>query len=183
MSEEFIDYGQLIDDAMHVIVQKALQRVEKSGLPGSHHFFISFLTEYPGVQISEKLRKKYPEEMTIVLQYQFDDLHVTEEGFSVSLSFDNVKEPLRVPFAALSAFADPSVKFGLQFRHINLEEDLDEEELDALGELEEIDNPPVDTGQNNDAKKAGKSGVASAKKKKSSKKDGNVVNLDAFRKK
>ncbi len=186
MSEEFIDYGQLIDDAMHVIVQKALKRVEKEGLPGSHHFFISFLTEFPGVELSKKLREKYPEEMTIVLQYQFDGLIVEEEGFEVSLSFDNVKERVVVPFAALTAFADPSVKFGLQFRHIDLEEELDDDELEALGELEELETPPPASGQNNSEE--GKAGTtSSAKKKKATKKtaakDGNIVSLDSFRKK
>lgn len=182
MSEEFIDYGQLIDDAMHIIVQKALVRVEKEGLPGSHHFFISFLTEYPGVEISPALRKKYPEEMTIVLQYQFDGLTVTEKGFSVSLSFDNVKEKVVVPFTALTAFADPSVKFGLQFRHVDLEDELTDEELEALGELEELSPPEPATGQNN-VSESKKSATKKTKKKKASEDDDNIVSLDSFRKK
>lgn len=182
MTEEFIDYGQLIDDAMHVIVQKALRRVAKEGLPGNHHFFISFLTEYPGVQLSEKLRQKYPDEMTIVLQYQFEDLRVDDQGFAVSLSFDNIKEKIEVPFAALTAFADPSVKFGLQFRHIDIDEELDDEEIEALGELEELETPPPATGQNNDQGDE-KSGKKSTAKKKRGKKKSNVVSLDTFRKK
>lgn len=181
MSEEFIDYGQLIDDAMHIIVQKALQRVEKEGLPGSHHFFISFLTEFPGVQLSEKLREKYPEEMTIVLQYQFEDLHVTDKGFTVSLSFDNVKEKIVIPFVALTAFADPSVKFGLQFRHVDIEDELTDEELEALGELDELETPPPATGQNNSTDK--KASSAKKKSKKKSSDDDNIVSLDSFRKK
>lgn len=125
MTEDIINYGKLIDDAMHIIVKKALEDViVKHGLPGQHHFFISFLTHFPGVTLSEKLRKKYPNEMTIVLQYQFDDLTVTEHNFSVVLSFDNEKECIVIPFASLTAFADPSVKFGLQFRYV--EEDLEE---------------------------------------------------------
>lgn len=183
MSEEFIDYGQLIDDAMHVIVQKALQRVEKEGLPGSHHFFISFLTEFPGVELSKKLRDKYPDEMTIVLQYQFENLNVDDEGFSVSLSFDNVKEKIVVPFTALTAFADPSVKFGLQFRHVEIDEELSDSELEALSELEELETPPPATGQNNTADKDKSAKGKKKKAKKSTAKDDNIVSLDSFRKK
>lgn len=172
--DNFIDYGQLIDDAMHVIVKRALEIVVEEGLPGDHHFFISFLTQYPGVEISEKLMEKYPEEMTIVLQYQFQDLEVTDEGFQVTLSFDNVKEPLKIPFAALTAFADPAVKFGLQFRYI-----MDDEEALALADLEDyvdgedeldLDQPKIP----NDTKKA---------KRRSQKavKDDNVIALDSFR--
>jgi hypothetical protein len=132
MSNDFIDYGKLIDDAMHIIVRNALQRVSKEGLPGKHHFFISFLTSYPGVVLSDTLRKKYPDEMTIVLQHQFENLKVTDKRFDVVLSFDNVKENIGAPFDALLAFADPSVKFGLQFRQI--EESYEED----ISELEQI---------------------------------------------
>ena len=85
-------------------------------MPGEHHFYISFNTEFPGVRISPRLREKYPEEMTIVLQHQFWDLAVTEHGFEVGLSFSNVPEKLYVPFEAVTGFFDPSVKFGLQVR-------------------------------------------------------------------
>lgn len=128
MSGEYIDYGRLIDDAMHIIVKKALEFVCKNGLPGNHHFFISFLTNYPGVSISPNLKNKYPEEMTIVLQHQFENLIVEEKNFSVRLSFDNVKETIKIPFEALVAFADPGVKFGLQFRHLD---DSDNEKKDT----------------------------------------------------
>ena len=159
-----INYGELIDDAMHIIVRKALEKVIKDGLPGEHHFFISFLTQYPGVKISPALIEKYPEEMTIVLQYQFSDLFVDEKGMGISLSFDNVKESLYIPFMSLTAFADPSVKFGLQFRHVM---DEDYEVDDASSELENItdDNPKSTT------------------KAKSDKCPDNVVTLDSFRKK
>jgi hypothetical protein len=88
-------------------------------MPGEHHFFISFLTKFPGVILSEKLKNRYPHEMTIVLQFQFEELIVEEKSFSVCLSFDNVKEKITIPFVAITAFADPSVKFGLQFRHVD----------------------------------------------------------------
>ena len=124
MEKDPINYGVLIDEAMHVIVKKALDIARDKEKLGDHHFFISFLTEYPGVIISEKLRNKYPHEMTVVLQYQYEDLHVNDNEFSVILSFENIKERITVPFSSLTAFADPSVKFGLQFRHYDIEEEI-----------------------------------------------------------
>jgi hypothetical protein len=121
MAEDIINYSALIDDAMHIIVRESLKIVSKTPLRllGEHHFFISFLTRYPGVSLSKKLLDKYPEEMTIVLQYQFEELIVNDQEFSVTLSFDNVKEKIVIPFKAITAFTDPSVKFGLQFRHVS----------------------------------------------------------------
>jgi hypothetical protein len=169
MNDDFIDYGKLIDDAMHVIVKKALERVSKEGLPGKHHFFISFLTGYPGVILSDTLKKRYPEEMTIVLQHQFEDLKVTDKRFDVVLSFDNVKENIGAPFEALVAFADPSVKFGLQFRHMD---EFDEDELAEIKEFteeSEIIEKPLEKKE--------------TKGKKKGPKENNVVDIDAFRKK
>lgn len=125
MRKEIIDYSVLVDDAMHLIVKKSLEIFSVNYVNTDHHFFISFVTKYPGVVLSDKLKVKFPYEMTIVLQYQFEDLKVKDDHFSVSLSFDGKKENIVIPFAALTAFADPSVKFGLQFRHI--EEDMDNE--------------------------------------------------------
>ena len=119
MSKNPIDYSLLVDDAMHLIVKKSLEIFSERKFIGDHHFFISFITKYPGVSISEKLHNKYPYEMTIVLQHQFENLIVKDDHFSVELSFDNQQEKIAIPFAALTAFADPSVKFGLQFRHID----------------------------------------------------------------
>ena len=116
MTQQYIDYGKLIDDAMHIIVRKSLEMIMNEGAIGEHHFFISFITDAKGVIVSEKLRNQYPEEMTIILQHQFDDLIVKDSFFSVSLSFDGVKENITIPFDAMTAFADPSVKFGIQFR-------------------------------------------------------------------
>lgn len=115
MTQETIDYPGMIDSAMRGVVRNALEHVLKNGLPGDHHFFISFQTGYPGVQISPQLRARYPEEITIVVQHQFWDLKITDELFSIMLSFNNIPEKLVVPFDALTAFADPSIKFGLQF--------------------------------------------------------------------
>lgn len=171
MEESFIDYGQLIDEAMHIIVKKALERVSKEGLPGEHHFFISFLTGHPGVSVSEALRKKYPEEMTIVLQHQFDGLRVTDKGFRVSLSFDNVKENIEVSFDALVAFADPSVKFGLQFRHMD---ELDDEEFSDLEDFPFSEEDAVGNVEKESKKKK--------TVKKPSKSGNNVIQIDSFRK-
>ena len=110
-----IDYPKLIDSAMRNVVREALLHVDKFGLPGDHHFFISFQTNYPGVSISPQLKSRYPEEITIVVQHQFWDLKITDSQFSLMLSFNNIPEKLVVPFDALTAFADPSIKFGLQF--------------------------------------------------------------------
>lgn len=110
-----IDYPGMIDTAMRGVVREALLHVEKFGLPGDHHFFISFQTNYPGVSISPQLKSRYPEEITIVVQHQFWDMKITDAQFSLMLSFNNIPEKLVVPFDALTAFADPSIKFGLQF--------------------------------------------------------------------
>ncbi|MDX2094913.1 MAG: ClpXP protease specificity-enhancing factor SspB [Alphaproteobacteria bacterium] len=115
MTQETIDYPGLIDSAMRNVVREALIHVDKFGLPGEHHFFISFQTNFPGVSISPQLKSRYPEEITIVVQHQFWDLKITDTQFSIMLSFNNIPEKLVVPFEALTAFADPSIKFGLQF--------------------------------------------------------------------
>ena len=115
MVHETIDYPGMIDSAMRHVVREALIHVDKFGLPGDHHFFISFQTNYPGVSISPQLKARYPEEITIVVQHQFWDLKITDKQFSIMLSFNNIPEKLVVPFDALTAFADPSIKFGLQF--------------------------------------------------------------------
>lgn len=172
MDEEFIDYGQLIDDAMHIIVRKALQIVQNRGLRGDHHFFISFITSYPGVELAKHLREKYSDEMTIVLQYQFEDLQVSEDKFSVLLSFGGVKERLVVPFAALTAFADPSVKFGLQFRSLDDSDFADEH--DEYGDSSVHPDP---------APKAFPSEKERGGKGKKDKSGSNVISMDHFRKK
>jgi uncharacterized protein len=115
MATDHIRYDLLAQQALRGVVQRVLTEAAKNGLMGEHHFYISFDTRAPGVRISERLRERYPEEMTIVLQHQFWDLAVTEETFEVGLAFKGVPERLEVPFAALKAFYDPSVEFALQF--------------------------------------------------------------------
>jgi hypothetical protein len=115
-----IDYEALQSDAMRSVVRAVLARTAKSGLPGDHHFYISFDTTAQGVSLSKRLKEKYPTEMTIVLQHRFWDLSVSEERFEVKLTFDGIPERLVVPFAALKVFFDPSVRFGLQFEDAEL---------------------------------------------------------------
>jgi hypothetical protein len=115
MAEDLIRYDILAQDALRGVVRKVLAEVARTGLPGSHHFFVKFATRAPGVRVSSRLLKDYPEEMTIVIQHQFWDLTVTEQGFEVGLSFNGVPERLLVPFTALRGFHDPSVGFALAF--------------------------------------------------------------------
>jgi len=115
MPTDHIRYDLLAQQALRGVVQRVLADAAKNGLVGEHHFYISFDTRAPGVRISPRLREKYPEEMTIVLQHQFWDLIVAEEGFEVGLSFSGVPERLAVPFEAIKGFFDPSVQFALQF--------------------------------------------------------------------
>lgn len=116
--DEF-DYEELVHTALISVVRDVLISVQKVGLCDNHHFYISFKTDHLGVEISQALRDKYPSEMMIVLQYQFWDLKITNVGFSVTLSFGGVREHLKIPFLALTAFVDPSVKFGLQFTPVD----------------------------------------------------------------
>ena len=133
-----IDYGNLMHRAMRGLIQTVLKDVSTHGLPGAHHFFITFDTTHPGVEIADWLRDRYPTEMTVVLQHWFSGLDVTEDGFTVTLNFGNSPEPLVIPFDAVLTFVDPSVEFGLRFesQHEDEEEDEDlptekEDESDA----------------------------------------------------
>jgi hypothetical protein len=115
MAKDLIRYDLLVQDALKGVVRKILSEAAKNGLPGDHHFYISFSTEFPGVRLSHRLREKYPQEMTVVLQHQFWDLGVTEHAFEVGLSFSGIPERLLIPFDAITGFFDPSVQFGLKF--------------------------------------------------------------------
>ncbi len=156
ISEDTLRYDRMVETALRGVVKSAVEEVMRDGLPGDHHFFITFMTDHPGVQIPEYLRDRYPGEMTIVLQYQFYDLNVDTEKLSVTLSFNNVPEKLIVPLSAITIFADPSVNFALQFQPLS----------------EGGEDDPDDTGGDED----------NAKPKKETK-TGEVVSLDQFRKK
>jgi uncharacterized protein len=115
MPQDLYQYEKMIDRALRGVVREALERAAREGLRGSHHFYVGFATDIKGVSIPDSLRERYPQEMTIVLQHQFWDLEVGEDGFSVTLSFQKQPERLTVPFAAVRSFADPSVNFALEF--------------------------------------------------------------------
>lgn len=118
MATDHIRYDLLAQDALRGLVRKVLSDTAKSGLPGEHHFSISFRTDAEGLKLSPRLREQFPQEMTVILQYQFWDLKVTDTAFEVGLSFGGVPEKLIVPFTAIKSFFDPSVQFGLQFETI-----------------------------------------------------------------
>lgn len=170
MAEDHIRYDILAQEALRGVMRKVLQEVQRTGLPGNHHFFITFLTGAPGVRVSPRLRERYPEQMTIVLQYQYWDLKVTETGFEVGLSFSDVPEKLEVPFAAVRGFYDPSVNFELEF-------DVRTEEASAPAAGDEVgDEAAAAAVQTEPA--AVKDAAAD-----SDGKSAEVVSLDAFRKK
>ena len=122
MNEDLLGYNEMVEHAMRSVVRKALDRAAKGGLPGNHHFYITFRTDHPDVMIPPRLAEQYSDEMTIVLQHQFWGLQPDDEGFDVELSFNRQHEHLRIPYAALITFADPSVNFGLQF-HVEVSDE------------------------------------------------------------
>ena len=126
MARDLMNYKEMIERSLKNVVRESLTRVAEKGLPGNHHFYVSFRTHFPGVLIPDHLRKSHPDEMTIVLQNQFWGLTVSEESFEITLSFHGNHELLSIPFAAVTGFVDPSVEFGLQFEVAG--EERDEEE-------------------------------------------------------
>jgi len=144
--ETQIDYEAMAQDAMRGIVRSALRRVAELGyLPGQHHFYIAFDTRASGVVVSKRLKERYPEEMTIVLQHQFRDLAVGSDRFEVTLSFDNVPERLTVPLRAVRVFFDPSVPYGIQFDNSDLVREAGEEPVSREVDAAEVGDrqPPV----------------------------------------
>lgn len=163
IDKDILRYDKMVENALRGVVKQSVEEVIEHGLPGEHHFYITFLTDYNGVKIPDYLRDRYPGEMTIVLQYQFSDLFVDDTKMGVTLSFNNVPEKLVIPLAAISIFADPSVNFALQFQPLG--EAIDEADLAALVDDEE-------GGPDDDGSGGGKGGGT-----------GEVVSLDKFRKK
>jgi len=150
-----IDYGNLMHRAMRGLIQEVLNDVRDNGLPGQHHFFITFDTMHPDVEIADWLSDRYPDEMTVVMQHWYDGLEVTDEGFAVTLNFGENPEPLYIPYDAIKTFVDPSVEFGLRFETQDDEDDIpDGEEEPSLDIIEPEPEP----------------------------KDAEVVSLDSFRK-
>lgn len=162
MAEDLIGYDSLTQEAMRGVVRAALSRaVGSHGLPGRHHFYITFKSQAPGVVLPDHLKQRYPDEMTIVLEHQFWDLEVFPDRFRVILKFGGQPYPIVAPFAALTRFYDPSVRFGLQFDAIAGVVTETEEDVGAVAENAPDDQPASETG----------TGTAA------------VVSLDAFRKK
>jgi hypothetical protein len=168
MAKDYIGYKALTDAALRGVVRDALRRAEKQGLIGAHHFRLTFKTHFPGVEIPDFLLEQYPDEMMIILQHQFWGLKVKEDQFEVTLSFRKVPATLTVPFAALTAFVDPGVQFGLQFR-----------EVDETGEG---DHKPAMLPQA-DAEQIGPADAVPEAAEKQPAPPGEVVSLDSFRKK
>ncbi len=160
MSDDILRYDLMIEAALRDVVRETIEIVAQNGLPGEHHFYITFITRTPGVSIPAYLRKQYPDEMTIVLQYQFSDLKLEEDALHVTLSFNNVREKLVVPIEAITAFADPSVNFALQFQNSAAEQE----------KIEKTDAPVLE-------------GSDTKEKEGKEEKRGEVISLDKFRKK
>ena len=136
-----LDYGSLMHRAMRGLIFNVLEQVRDHGLPGNHHFFITFDTTHPDVQLADWLKDRYPEEMTVVIQHWFDNLVVREDGFSITLNFGDQPEPIQIPFDAIQTFVDPSVEFGLRFEN----QDMDEIEEDAEADETELSADTTDT--------------------------------------
>jgi hypothetical protein len=210
MSTDLIRYDLQVQDALRGVVRKVLADAARDGLPGEHHFYITFRTHAPGVKLSNRLLEQYPEEMTIILQYQFWDLKVNEDGFEVGLHFKNVPERLQVPFDALAGFYDPSVQFGLKFESQGEDTDDFGDEDEETIEVGPVANPPRPTSLTDKPKLRGAGSepdiapaklaparkpavernadaaeppVAGQESKDGAKQESKVVSIDAFRKK
>jgi len=157
-----IDYGNLMHEAMRGLIRKVLADVEANGLPGSHHFFITFDTTDPDAELADWLSDRYPGEMTVVMQHWYDNLDVGDEGFAVTLNFGDSPEPLYIPYDAIKTFVDPSVEFGLRF-----------ETQDECGETAETVEKTTEV-----LPAAVELETASEKPQK----DADIVSLDSFRK-
>ena len=162
-----IDYGNLMHQAMRGLIQSVLEDVAANGLPGEHHFFITFDTNHPDVEIADWLSDRYPGEMTVVMQHWFDNLDVTNVGFSVTLNFGDAPEPLYIPYDAIQTFVDPSVEFGLRFESQTAEDGEEAEDMVSLVKEvteEEVESEIVEAVEEAEPKEA------------------EVVSLDGFRK-
>jgi hypothetical protein len=177
MATDHIRYDVLARDALRGVLRRVLTDAAEHGLPGEHHFFITFLSTADGVKLSPRLLAQYPEEMTIILQHQFWDLVVTEDRFEVGLSFGGIPERLVVPFAAIKSFLDPSVQFGLQFEPSDAAAETPTANLPAVPAASALSVPaPATTAESKDEDdNKGESAKPSE--------GAEVVRLDRFRKK
>jgi hypothetical protein len=194
MSTDLIRYDLQVQEALRGVVRKVLADASRDGLPGEHHFYITFRTQAQGVDLSNRLRDQYPEEMTIILQYQFWDLKVDDEGFEVGLHFKNIPERLHIPFEAISGFYDPSVQFGLKFEAQGDESDEFGDDEDETIEVGPVANPPRPTAVTENptpskapaklpVKEPAPAAAEAPAAAQDSKIESKVVSIDAFRKK
>ncbi|MDQ7071183.1 MAG: ClpXP protease specificity-enhancing factor SspB [Rhodobacterales bacterium] len=157
-----INYGNLMHRAMRSLIQEVLEGVQENGLPGEHHFFITFDTKHPDAKLADWLKERYPDEMTVVMQHWFDDLEVTDIGFSITLNFGDQPVSLYVPYDAIKTFVDPSVEFGLRFETQDDDDADDTPDEDNTDNTDDDQDTSADDGENH--------------------KDADVVSLDSFRK-
>lgn len=153
-----IEYGNLMHRALRRLIKEVLEDVRDNGLPGEHHFFITFDTQHPGVNIADWLMERYPSEMTVVMQHWYDGLEITDDGFAITLNFGDAPEPLYIPFESIQTFVDPSVEFGLRFESQSDGEEPIEEAPQEIEDIAEVEADPEESG------------------------DADVVSLDSFRK-
>ena len=165
-----IDYGNLMHDAMRGLIKKVLKDVQANGLPGSHHFFITFDTGHPDAELADWLSDRYPDEMTVVMQHWYDKLEVGDDGFGIMLNFGDAPEPLFVPYDAIKTFVDPSVEFGLRFEAQDDEDGIEQGE-DAIEEILDTDPVPMPDPKPKSEDTADEPA-----------KEAEVVSLDSFRK-
>lgn len=165
-----IDYGNLMHNAMRGLIRQVLLDVRKDGLPGDHHFFITFDTMHPDVELADWLSDRYPEEMTVVIQHWFDNLEVNEDSFSITLNFGDSPEPLFIPYDAIRTFVDPSVEFGLRFET----QEADDDDIDT--DLDDVDDIATES------EVADFSAAEPKKSDDTGPKEAEIVSLDKFRK-
>ena len=194
MSQHELRYDRMVESALRDVVRQALALVAEHGLPGNHHFFITFRTDHPDVEMTATLVERYPKEMTIVLQHQFWALRVAEELFEVTLSFNDKPERLIVPYAAISSFADPSVRFGLQFDVADGDAEDDDSQGDLVSAIDASNNglpAAAPTGSKDlaarrdspEAQRHGEDAASGDGEADAGSGDEKVVTLDTFRKK
>jgi len=171
MSIDRLRYDKMVEDALRGVVREALREAAADGMPGDHHFYVTFDTTHDGTIMPEWLRAQYPEQMTIVLQHEFWGLEVADDSFSVTLSFNKRHERLTVPLAAIAGFADPAVKFGLQFEATEVEDAEAAKPGEKVEKIDKIEKVAASASHKPAAAPAGPGSGA------------DVVTLDAFRKK
>ena len=172
MSSEQLFYDVWIEEALRTVIERALTFAKENGLPGDHHFYITFKTGSIGVAVPTYIRTEHPDEMTIVIQHQFEDLIVTDKSFSVTLRFKGKPEQLIIPFSAITSFADPSVNFGLQLKTVALDDD-------DMFSTNDVENQDLERSLAQYAPTTNSEGPKSEGQRKT----GEIITLDAFRKK